>query len=185
MTPLNPARIGYLRQAVGNGSTPTAPANPAVKSMWRKLATEGFLTSTGTKDDHFARTAKGDEALVDFDKTLSEDCRAVLNGIRAGQSRVAVMKGIHTVLKAGLVVFTDEGKGYHLTEDGERLADPIGEEGYFTKSGNLVRVLSVCTDKGYEGLLNVERLAGESRGKQMLVPRDAFVPRARWEAENA
>ncbi|MNU26877.1 hypothetical protein D3C71_152580 [compost metagenome] len=173
-------RIGYLRKAPAAGEPHAAPSTAAVKSMWIKLFREGLLVChNGTE---YSRTEDGDEALSAFDRGLGEPCRLVLNAVKAGESRAAVMKGMLTVFNAGLVEFMEGAPYYRLTEAGLAAADPIGEEGYFQKSGNRVFVHGLCTDKGYEGNLQVERLDGESKGKRMLIPRDAFVSKAVWEA---
>jgi hypothetical protein len=178
---IDPTRIGYLRAAPGFRKSPVAPAFPAAKSMWSKLARDGLLISeSGSK---FARSETGEKALADFDQNLSEALRLVLNAVKDGASRAATMKGMATAVKAGLVRVRDSAPHYALTEAGLALADPIGEEGYFEKSGNLVFVHGLCTDKGYEGNLQVERLEGESKGKRMLIPRDAFVRVADWPGE--
>lgn len=176
MVALSSKRIGYLRKLFRDGKGVSASA--ADKAMWRKLAKDGFVVEEETG---FSRTAAGDAALAAFDAELSDDIRAILNAVRAKTSGVAVMKGIFKALDAGLVSFVEEGSTYSLTSDGERLADPIGQDGYFTKSGNLVKVFAV----GPEGSLRVERLDGESKGKQMLIPREAFVLKAEWEAQFA
>lgn len=180
MTELNATRIGYLRQAPPHGATGIEAPTAACKAMWRKLAKVGFMVATAD-----SRTSAGDKAIKDFDRALSEDCRAVLNAAKAGWSRVAVMKGINTTLAAGLVSFDEGTKSYELTPDGAKIADPVGEEGYFIKSGNLVRVLGVSIEQGYKGMLDVERLEGESAGKRLSIPRDAFVRKADWDAQNA
>jgi hypothetical protein len=179
---INAKRIGYLRSAPASGETPVAPATPAIKSMWIKLFGDGLLVCHNARA--FSRTEAGEEALAAFDLGLSEPCRLVLNAVRAGQSGAAVMKGILTVINAGLVEVIEEAPYYTLTAAGKALADPIGEEGYFEKSGNLVFVHGLCTDKGYEGNLQVERLEGESKGKRMLIPREAFVRTADWLGES-
>lgn len=181
-TTLNAKRIGYLRMAPPVGSPGAVPPSPAAKSMWVKLCRDGLLVSSANT---FARSEAGDHALAEHDKNLSEHCRIVLNAVKTGVSRVAVMKGLVTVINAGLVEFLDTAPYYVLTEAGKAAADPIGEEGYFRKSGNLVLVHDLCTDKGCEGNLEVERLEGDSKGKRMLIPRDAFVRKADWEKEFA
>jgi hypothetical protein len=160
------------------GAVPVAPATPAIKSMWVKLFRDGLLECHNATA--YSRTEDGDKALADFDGALAEPCRIVLNAVRAGQSGAVVMKGILTVINAGLVEVLEEAPYYRLTEAGKAAADPIGEEGYFEKSGNLVFVHGLCTDKGYEGNLQVERLDGESKGKRMLIPRNSFVRREDW-----
>jgi hypothetical protein len=179
---INSKRIGYLRAAPPGGETPAAPATPAIKSMWAKLFQDGLLVCHNAT--HYSRSEDGEQALAAFDLGLSESCRLVLNAVKAGQSGAAVMKGILTVINAGLVEVIEEAPYYTLTEAGKALADPIGDEGYFEKSGNLVFVHGLCTDKGYEGNLQVERLEGESRGKRMLIPREAFVRTADWIGES-
>jgi hypothetical protein len=179
---INAKRIGYLRMAPAAGAAPVAPSTPAIKSMWIKLFGAGLLVCHNAS--HYSRSEDGEQALAAFDLGLSESCRLVLNAIKAGQSGAAVMKGILTVINAGLVEVAEEAPHYTLTEAGKALADPIGEEGYFEKSGNLVFVHGLCTDKGYEGNLQVERLEGDSRGKRMLIPREAFVRTADWLGES-
>lgn len=179
MAELNATRIGYLRMAPRNGEPGAAAPTPACKAMWRKLSNAGYMTREAD-----ARNSLGDKAIEDFDRGLSEDCRAVINAVKAQESRVAVMNGILTVLSAGLASFNDETHSYELTADGLKIADPVGEEGYFTKSGNLVKVLRVSSEPGYRGQLDVVRLDGESAGKQMLIPRGAFVLKADWVARN-
>jgi len=49
------------------------------------------------------------------------------------------MKGAQTAVAAGLLTITDDQGPFFLTRDGQRLVDPVGEEGYFSKSGNLVK----------------------------------------------
>ncbi len=173
-------RIGYLRMAPAAGSDPAAPFTPAIKSMWVKLFRDGLLVCHNATE--YSRTEEGDRVLADFDSALSEPCRLVLNAVKAGQSGAAVMKGILTTINAGLVEVLEKAPHYALTEAGKALADPIGEEGYFMKSGNRIFVHGLCTDKGYEGNLQVERLDGESKGKRLLIPREAFVRKADWEA---
>lgn len=48
-----------------------------------------------------------------------------------------------------------------------------GTIGRFRKSGNLVRVVRVCDEPTYEGLLEVERV---DSGKGMLIDPRAFEP---------
>ncbi len=50
-----------------------------------------------------------------------------------------------------------------------------GAVGMFRKSGNMVRVRQVCTERCYAGLLEVERICG---GKAMLISPAAFIPEA-------
>lgn len=50
-----------------------------------------------------------------------------------------------------------------------------GEVGFFRKSGSRVRVVRVCDERTYEGLLEVERT---DTGKRMVIHPDAFVPEA-------
>lgn len=176
-------RIGYLRMAPAAGETPVAPSAAAFKSMWIKMSREGLLVCHNATE--YSRSEAGEEALAAFDRSLSEPCRLVLNAVKAGESRAAAMKGMIMVFNAGLVAFMEGAPHYRLTEAGQAAADPIGEEGYFRKSGNRVFVHGLCTDKGYEGNLEVERLDGESKGKRMLIPRDAFVRKAVWEVVTA
>jgi len=51
-----------------------------------------------------------------------------------------------------------------------------GSVGMFSKSGNMVRIVQVCTDQCYAGLLEVERVDGLSAGKCMLISPAAFIP---------
>lgn len=179
MAELSAKRIGYLRLAPRAGSPGAVAPSPACKAMWRKLANAGFITASGE-----GRNRAGDKAIEDFDRSLSEQCRSVINAVKAGESRVAVMNGIHTTLDAGLVRFVEERNRYELTTDGEKIADPVGEEGYFSKSGNLVKVVQVSVKPGYIGMLDVVRLDGDSAGKHMLIPREAFVSKADWAAQH-
>lgn len=175
-------RIGYLRSAppsTAGGAKGTGP----MLAMWRKLEAEGLIEKAA--EGSFRRSAKGDTALAEFDRNLSEDTYQVLNAVRAGVSGASVMKGMMHAVHAGLVRYVDRKPHYVLTEAGKKLADPIDEEGYFTKSANLVRVLSSCTEKEYQGNLLVERLDGESKGKQMLIPRHAFVDRKTWDERHS
>lgn len=48
-----------------------------------------------------------------------------------------------------------------------------GEIGFFRKSGSRVRVIRMCDEPTYEGLLEVERT---DTLKRMVIPPDAFVP---------
>jgi hypothetical protein len=180
-------RIGYLRSAPASVSDPASPPKASVASMWRKLADEGVVEETSK--GLFRRTPAGDAALEEYDAGLSEAVRIVLNAVKAKVSGAPAMKGMKTAISAGLVRYLEDAPyyvfKYALTPDGERLADPIGEEGYFRKSGNLVLVLGLCTDKGCEGMLEVERLYGDSKGKRMLIPRDGFVTKAAWETMTA
>ncbi|MDG3443717.1 hypothetical protein [Nitrospirillum amazonense] len=50
-----------------------------------------------------------------------------------------------------------------------------GAVGIFRKSGNLVRVIRLCDERTFEGLLEVERVDG---GKRMLILPAAFIPEA-------
>jgi hypothetical protein len=135
--------------APASGETPVEPDTPAIKAMWVKLSREGLLVCHNATE--YSRTEAGDKALADFDRTLSEPGRLVLNAVKAAQSGAAVMKGMLTVINAGLVEVLEIAPYYVLTDAGRALADPIGEEGYFRKSGNLVRVHSLCTDSGVKG----------------------------------
>jgi hypothetical protein len=172
MTKLNATQIGYLRQApasTANGCSGNGPR----KAMWRKLAKVGLVDET---KGIFKRSAIGDAAVTEFDEAISEPCRAVLNAIRAGSTKVSDMKGVQTALAAGLAVIGIGSGRFTLTHDGERLADPIGDEGYFEKSGNLVKLVSV-DDKG---VFHVERVDGDSAGKGMAIPRESFFSKERW-----
>ncbi len=181
--PINAKRIGYLRMARPSTSEPGKSPSAPVTSMWRKLAAIGLIEST--KDGTFRRTNEGDKVLDQFDADLPEPIRVVLNAVKAKVSGAAAMKGMLPAINAGRVVHVDSNPHYLLTEAGKALADPIGEEGYFEKSGSLVLVHGLCTEKGYEGNLDVERLDGQSKGKRMLIPRMAFVRKADWEKELA
>jgi hypothetical protein len=173
-------RIGYLRLSPAAGEPFAAPPTAAAKAMWRKLVADGKM-ETGSASAGYRRTPGGDRTVAEFDAGLPETCRVILNTLKAGEPGVAAMKGMATAVAAGLVTFVEGTSRYRLTEAGERAADPIGEEGYFTKSGNLVRVLGVSVDQESGiGYLHVERLAGESKRKRMLIPRDAFARRAGW-----
>jgi hypothetical protein len=174
MTKLNATQIGYLRQAPASTANGCA-ANGPRKAMWRKLAKVGFVDET---KDAFKRSAVGDAAVTEFDAAISEPCRAVLNAIRAGSKNVSDMKGVQTVLAAGLAVIGIGSGRFMLTRDGERLADPVGEEGYFEKSGKLVKLISV-DEKGF---FHVERVDGDSAGKGMAIPRESFFSKERWAA---
>jgi hypothetical protein len=180
MAAMNAKRIGYLRLAPASGSPAASPAS-SIKSMWRKLVSDGLMTSVeaGTM---FVRTAEGDRELEAYDTALSPTIRAVLNAVKGGQSGSAVMKGMTTAVHAGLVGFVENTTRYILTLDGKRLADPIGEEGYFTKSGNLVRVVGTVEGPNGSGMLEVVRVDGESKGKGMHIPRGAFVRKEDWAA---
>jgi hypothetical protein len=174
MTKLNATQIGYLRQApasTANGCSANGPR----KAMWRKLAKAGFIDET---KDLFKRNAIGDAAVTEFDAALSEPCRAVLNAIRAGATKVSDMKGVQTALAAGLAVIGISSGRFMLTHDSERLADPVGEEGYFEKSGKLVKLVSVDE----KGVFHVERVDGDSAGKGMAIPRESFFSKERWAA---
>lgn len=133
----------------------------------------------------FRRSRLGDEALENFDGKLSESVRAVLNASKVQAPGIATMKGVMVAVEAGLLRYSDSSQCFVLTEAGKKLADPIGEEGFFTKSGNAVKVLEVSVTEGSEGMLRVERLQGDSAGKQMLIPRDSFVLKDVWNAELA
>lgn len=177
---MNAKRVGYLRMAPSYGSDPMIAPTAAVKSMWRKLTDNGAMVAADAKKTLFTRSMAGERELDQHDRTLSEPCRAVLNVVQAGESKVAVMKGMITVLNAGLVEFCEDSCCYILTDAGKCVADPIGEDGYFTKSGNLVHVHGVSVDPSGEAMLQVVRLEGESKGKGMLIPRDAFVSKDEW-----
>lgn len=92
------------------------------------------------------------------------------------------MRGVSVAIEAGLISVDATGELYELSPAGIRLADPIGEEGYFVKSGNLVFVDAVCTEKGREGYLSVHRVDGDSAGKELIIRRDAFVRKSDWES---
>jgi hypothetical protein len=177
MTALSSKRAGYLRQAPSfNDAVGVAPST-AIKSMWRKLAKSGEVIADAA-GDHFKRSQAGDDALQEFDDKLSEACRAVLTAIKVKQSGIVSMKGIDTVVAAGLVEIDDDRGPFRLTADGERLADPVGEEGYFVKSGNRVKLISVDS----KGEYHVERVDGDSTGKGMSIPRDSFFTKECWAA---
>lgn len=171
-------RLGYLRMAPPSTSVPVKSPSAPITSNWRKLVRMGLIETSN--DNTFRRTVRGDKALDQFDNDLPDAIRKVLNAVKANISGAAAMKGMLNSIKAGLVRHVDSAPHYVLTDAGKKLADPIGEEGYFIKSGNLVRVISVCWDPGYEGQLEVERLEGESKGKRMLIPRDGFYDRQTW-----
>ncbi|NTF23547.1 hypothetical protein G6L37_34820 [Agrobacterium rubi] len=173
-------RLGYLRLARPSTSEPSKSPSAPITAMWRKLSKMGLIEDS--RDGAFRRTSAGDKTLRDFDGDLPDAIRRVLNAVKAGASGAAAMKGLHAAINAGLVIHVDANPRYVLTDDGKALADPIGEDGYFRKSGNLVRVLSVCWENGYEGLLEVERLEGESSGKRILIHRETFVSKSEWEA---
>lgn len=176
---IHPKRIGYLRALPASDQKPVTSAG-ANKAMWKKLVVDGLALCVD--GNSFVRTEQGDKVLADFDANISEQCRRVLNTVKAGESRAAAMKGMNAMIYAGLVVVLEGAPYYALSVDGLAAADPINEEGYFSKSGNRVRVLGVCADKGYEGNLEVERLDGDNEGKRMLIPRNAFVREDVWAA---
>lgn len=176
-------RIGYLRMACPSTSEPRRSPSAPVTAMWRKLAEIGLMERT--KEGAFRRTPDGDKILTQFDNDLPSAIRRVLNAVKMQVSGAAAMKGMVGAINAGLVLALDAKPNYVLTEAGKGLADPIGDEGYFQKSGNLVRVISACWDFGMENLLEVERVDGESRGKRMMIPRGSFVDKATWEAMSA
>jgi hypothetical protein len=182
MTEVSAKRIGYLRMAPTTEQAAVSPSGP-VKSMWRKLQADGLLNVSGDKNQKFWLSEAGVAAIKKHDDTLSEPVRAVLNAVKAGQSGAAAMKGMMTAINAGLVRV---GQGtrftYTLTEAGKLLADPIGETGYFTKSGNKVYVRGLDSGATGEVLLDVERVDGESKGKGMLISRRSFVREAGWPA---
>nr|WP_250808395.1 hypothetical protein [Neorhizobium tomejilense] len=181
MPTISSKRIGYLRLAPSAERSARVAPSPPVKAMWRKLHLDGFLNASATKVQTFWLTPLGKEALEKFDKSLSEPCRAVLNAVKARKHGVSSMKGLMTVVEAGLVhVRESHPLSYVLTEAGERLADPIGEIGYFAKSANKVEVTGVHVGSDGTGMLEVVRTEGESKGKGMHIPRDAFVREADW-----
>ncbi len=174
MYTLTAIKAGYLRQAPSFEDAPVAAPSASVKSMWRKFHLAGDLFADEARN-LFKRTSIGDQALERFDSSLSEPARQVLNAVRAQKPRIIQMKGINTVVAAGLVVIDEDGV-CSLTPDGERLADPVGEEGYFEKSGNKVKLISVDE----RGDFHVERVDGDSAGKGMSIPRESFVRTADW-----
>jgi hypothetical protein len=177
MPTLTSTRAGYLRQAPSFGDAVSEAPSTAIKSMWRKLVKSGEMIGDAA-GDHFKRSQAGDKALKEFDDNISEACRAVLTAIKAKQSGIATMKGVDTAVSAGLVVIEDDRGPFTLTADGDHLADPLGEEGYFVKSGNRVKLISVDN----KGEYHVERVDGESTGKGMVIPRDSFFTKERWAA---
>lgn len=181
--PITTKRIGYLRMARPSTADPRPSPSAPITSMWRKLAAIGLIEST--EEGTFRRTPEGDKVLGQFDNDLPAAIRRVLNAVKMQVSGAAAMKGMVAAINAGLVLVLDAKPHYVLTDAGKGLADPIGEEGYFQKSGNLVRVISACWDFGMENLLEVERVDGESRGKRMMIPRGSFVGKATWEAMSA
>jgi hypothetical protein len=172
MIKLNATQIGYLRHAPPSDKHGAIVSGPN-KAMLRKLAKSGYVEEF---NDRFRRSADGDAAVANFDATISEPCRAVLTAIRAGKPRIADMKGVNVALASGLAVIGIGSGSFFLTEQGKNLADPIGEEGYFSKSGNLVKLVSV-DDKGN---FHVERVDGDSAGKGMSIPRDSFISKEQW-----
>lgn len=181
MAEISAKRVGYLRLVPKTQGSARAASGP-IKSMWRKFHADGLVYASATTVPVFWITSRGVQAIKEFDENLSEPCRAVLNAVKAGQSGIASMKGLATCVDAGLVRFVDSASRYELTEDGLRLADPIGEEGYFTKSGAKVRIIDVRVDEDGVGNLVGRRTDGESKGKDMCVPRDTFVREADWPA---